>query len=176
MDLPERLLPRIQSRLTNSRLIFRPYKPQDVEIIIKYRLNKYINIYDNACIKLVASKVGTLAGDVRKALELLKRGTELAQSERKERVESEDVKNAIKELYADPHLQYVCNASILQKLILASIILQKQYGNSGEQQPNGANKYKISLQAVLSRAKNFCQSYSIKIGVGAINNALQNLE
>eukprot|EP01026_Neomeris_dumetosa_P004672 TRINITY_DN11258_c0_g1_i1.p2 TRINITY_DN11258_c0_g1~~TRINITY_DN11258_c0_g1_i1.p2 ORF type:complete len:228 (-),score=26.34 TRINITY_DN11258_c0_g1_i1:414-1097(-) len=182
MDLPERLLPRIASRLTNSRLIFSPYKPQDIETIIKYRLGQFLDLFDENSVKLVARKVGTLAGDVRKALELLKRATEFTMSEGKEVVKSSDVQSAIKELYADPYLQYISNASIVQKFLLASIIIQRRYGQDGESQNSTqassqkTNSSKVQLLPVIKRVKNYLEHYRIKVNHDGIYTALMGLE
>lgn len=56
MDLPEKLLPRISSRMGIQRLCFGPYNYQQLQEIIMSRL-KGINIFDILAIEFASRKV-----------------------------------------------------------------------------------------------------------------------
>jgi origin recognition complex subunit 1 len=69
MDLPERLLPRINSRLGLHRVNFQPYAQEQLQQIIKARLSGLAAFKDKA-VELASRKVAAVSGDVRRALEL----------------------------------------------------------------------------------------------------------
>jgi origin recognition complex subunit 1 len=56
MDLPEKLLPRISSRMGIHRLCFGPYTYQQLQEIILSRL-KGIDAFDNQAVEFAARKV-----------------------------------------------------------------------------------------------------------------------
>ena len=76
MDLPERLHPRIGSRLAGNRIVFHPYQRDQLVTIMRTRLGGSV-FADNA-ITLVARKVANCSGDVRRCLELCRRAAEIA--------------------------------------------------------------------------------------------------
>ena len=57
MDLPEKLLPRISSRLGIQRLCFGPYNYQQLQEIISTRLTG-IDVFDKQAIEFASRKVG----------------------------------------------------------------------------------------------------------------------
>ena len=60
MDLPERLLPRIASRLGGRRLVFQPYNRPQLTIIVSQRLEnaKLAHTFAANAINMACSKVG----------------------------------------------------------------------------------------------------------------------
>ena len=76
MDLPERLQAKIASRIGNSRLVYEPYNKEQIQTILESRLHG-IPIFDSSSIKLVASKVSSYSGDIRRSLAVTKRAVEL---------------------------------------------------------------------------------------------------
>ncbi len=69
MDLPERLLPRVHSRLGIRRINFLTYSRTDIELIIADRLGE-LAAFSGSCVELCARKVASVSGDVRRALEM----------------------------------------------------------------------------------------------------------
>lgn len=59
MDLPEKLLPRISSRMGIQRLCFGPYNYQQLEEIISSRL-KGINAFEKQAIEFASRKVSSM--------------------------------------------------------------------------------------------------------------------
>lgn len=80
MDLPERVHPRIGSRLAGNRLVFHPYKREQLETIMQARLGSSA-AFDANALTLVARKVANCSGDVRRCLELCRRAAEIATNE-----------------------------------------------------------------------------------------------
>ncbi|RXH82629.1 hypothetical protein DVH24_002401 [Malus domestica] len=75
MDLPEKLLPRISSRMGIQRLCFGPYNYQQLEEIVSSHL-KGINAFKRQAIEF-ASRKATISGDARRALEICRRAAEI---------------------------------------------------------------------------------------------------
>jgi origin recognition complex subunit 1 len=80
MDLPERLHPRIGSRLAGRRVVFQPYQRDQLETIVRSRLEG-CSAFDANALTLVARKVANCSGDVRRCLELCRRAAELVQEQ-----------------------------------------------------------------------------------------------
>ncbi|KAL8241431.1 hypothetical protein R6Q59_014785 [Mikania micrantha] len=77
MDLPEKLLPRISSRMGIQRLCFAPYNYLQLQEIIGCRL-KGIDAFEKQAIEFASRKVAAVSGDARRALEICRRAAELA--------------------------------------------------------------------------------------------------
>src|SRR5688572_1421267 len=71
-------------------MTFSPYKREELETIIKARLTG-LHIYNPDAIEMLARKVSSLSGDVRRALQLCRRATELCE---RESVLSSDIKES----------------------------------------------------------------------------------
>lgn len=78
MDLPERLLPRVASRLGFNRIVFPTYTATQIEEIMQSRL-KDTNVFDPFCFSLIAKRIAMVSGDLRHALEICIRSIEFAQ-------------------------------------------------------------------------------------------------
>ena len=94
MDLPERMLPRLASRLGFNRLSYAPYTKKQLEEILSLRLpllHKDVK-FDTHTVTLCAAKVGAVSGDVRRALQLCRQSAELA---REEAVTSENINTTV---------------------------------------------------------------------------------
>ena len=78
VDLPERLLPRLNSRIGLCRVPFLPYSHAELAHILKARLGE-LAVFDGSGLELAARKVASVSGDVRRALEICRRATELAE-------------------------------------------------------------------------------------------------
>ena len=75
MDLPERFSSRNSSRIGVSgdlRIIFKPYKPEEVEQILEDRV-KELGVVEFKALKLISRKAAAMACDLRAALRLCQR-------------------------------------------------------------------------------------------------------
>ncbi|CAL8469764.1 g9306 [Coccomyxa elongata] len=83
LDLPERLLPRIASRLGGRRVVFQPYKRDQLKRIVEDRLRGagVCHLFHENAIKYAAGKVAAVSGDARRALELCRKAAEIAEEE-----------------------------------------------------------------------------------------------
>lgn len=84
LDLTDRILPRLQARceLKPALMHFAPYSKQQIFDIISARLNEAnaANVFTPSAIQFLAGKVAAISGDIRKALDISRRVTELAES------------------------------------------------------------------------------------------------
>jgi len=78
MNLPEQVMSKISSRLGLSRMNFQPYTHTELEEIVRLRLEE-LNVFESDAITFAARKVAAVSGDARRALEICRRATELAE-------------------------------------------------------------------------------------------------
>ncbi|MCD7457200.1 Origin recognition complex, subunit 1 [Datura stramonium] len=136
MDLPEKLLPRISSRMGIQRLCFGPYNYQQLQEIILTRLNG-IEAFEKPAIEFASRKVAAVSGDARRALEICRRAAELADYRDKKLlsipnsaaagkmlVRMADVEAAIQEMFQAPHIQVMRSSSKLSKIFLAAMVYE----------------------------------------------------
>jgi origin recognition complex subunit 1 len=121
MDLPEKLLPKINSRLGLGRVTFSAYQRDQIEKIIKTRLEGLDNVFDKDAIEMCARKVASLSGDVRKALQLSRRAIEVCKKNNAVQVTIPHVNQAFKEINSRMASSYVAQTGILEKLILIAL-------------------------------------------------------
>jgi origin recognition complex subunit 1 len=153
MDLPERLHPRIGSRLAGRRLVFHPYQRDQLETIMRTRLGHAA--FEPNAITLVARKVANCSGDVRRCLELCRRAAEIATKRHLNAKESGEVKvkirdvdNAIREAFNTPHTNMVRESSKLERLLLAAIHLESRY----------TGRLEVVLENVANRLTGLCDN------------------
>ncbi|KMT14480.1 hypothetical protein BVRB_4g072530 [Beta vulgaris subsp. vulgaris] len=134
MDLPEKLLPRISSRMGIHRLCFGPYTYQQLQEIIMSRL-KGIDAFDKQAVEFASRKVAAISGDARRALEICRRAAEIADyriknqispadtaSAEETRVGMAEVEAAIQEMFQAPHVQVIRSSCRLGKIFLAAMV------------------------------------------------------
>mmetsp|Transcript_6924 Transcript_6924/g.10757 ORF Transcript_6924/g.10757 Transcript_6924/m.10757 type:complete len:402 (-) Transcript_6924:92-1297(-) len=149
MDLPERLMPRVNSRMGLLRLTFKAYTRKQIEKIIHARLTGLSN-FDSDAIELCSRKVASTTGDVRKALHIARRAAEICREQEEETKRKQDVggenddrpkeevedmtrrpsvsiRNVIQateELFHSPYIQYILHLPASQKFFLNSLMLE----------------------------------------------------
>ncbi|XP_020103814.1 origin of replication complex subunit 1-like isoform X1 [Ananas comosus] len=140
MDLPEKLLPRISSRMGIQRLCFGPYNYKQLQEIVSSRL-KGIDAFEEQAIEFASRKVAAMSGDARRVLEICKRAAELTDYRLKQCLQSTrhscsvsnsakgkdivgmtDVEAAIQEVFQAPHIQIMKNSSRLGKIMLVAMV------------------------------------------------------
>ena len=127
MDLPERMDPKVRSRLgAQKRLIFPPYTLDDVEAILHDRLSSFKGAFAKGAVRLAAMKVASYSGDIRRALQICARAAELATKE----VQTSDVNAAVRELTQSSGLQAVKDASSFDLVILTALCAELRNSSS----------------------------------------------
>lgn len=134
MDLPERFLPRVASRLGMHRLTFAPYAHTQINAIIRQRLANVDECFESNAVELVSRRVAAASGDVRRALEICR----LA-AERKEarsltgKITMSEIQHTIKEMYTSAHIEAVRRLTVAEKVILASVLILQRTGGVGDE-------------------------------------------
>ncbi|XP_043461298.1 origin recognition complex subunit 1 [Leptopilina heterotoma] len=139
MDLPERvLMSRVTSRLGLTRLTFSPYNHIQLMEIVKTRL-KDMEGFKPAAIQLVARKVASVSGDARRALDICRRATEIAEGSNREFVTILDVTSALNEMIANPRVQAIKCCSVMEKIFLEAVC--QEVSRTGIEQVTLKNVY-----------------------------------
>ncbi|KAL6606775.1 hypothetical protein ACP70R_042428 [Stipagrostis hirtigluma subsp. patula] len=147
MDLPEKLLPRISSRMGIQRLCFGPYNYRQLQEIITSRL-KGIDAFEEQAIEFASRKVAAMSGDARRALEICRRAAEFADYRIKQAQQSgqasssanrgdavvcmSDIEAAIQEVFQAPHIQVMKNCPKYGKVILVAMVHELYKSGLGE--------------------------------------------
>ncbi|KAF5725484.1 origin of replication complex subunit 1B-like [Tripterygium wilfordii] len=144
MDLPEKLLPRISSRMGLHRLCFGPYNYQQLQEIILSRL-KGIDAFEKAAIEFASRKVAAISGDARRAIEVCRRAAEITDyrikkaksignptSAEKCIVGMSEVEAAIQEMFQAPHIQVMKSCSKMSKVFLTAMVHELYKTGMGE--------------------------------------------
>ena len=142
MDLPERLDPKVRSRLGGRRLTFAPYGREQVEAIIHQRLSGDLAAaFMPQAVTMAARKVAAYSGDVRRALQICARATDCCidrcRSHRRstggddtspesgpKAVTISDVNAAHRLLTASAYLNAVEHAAPLERLLLVAVCVE----------------------------------------------------
>lgn len=165
MDLPERLHPRIGSRLAGAKIIFHPYQREDLEVIIKARLED-CDIFDKNAITYAARKVANCSGDVRRCLELCRRSVEIALRDANGvvdglRVTLPNIDTAIREAYNTLHVKILEGCTKDQLLLMCAIHLECHFSGGSTD---------VSLDAAFERLNGSFPGYTVSFPI-----VLQNL-
>ncbi|KAL2332171.1 hypothetical protein Fmac_019752 [Flemingia macrophylla] len=143
MDLPEKLLPRISSRMGIHRLCFGPYNYQQLQEIISSRL-KGLDVFEKQAVEFASRKVAAISGDARRALEICRRAAEIADYRMKLISNTEfstsgkglvgmvHVEAAIQEMFQAPHIQMMKSCSRVSKIFLTAMVHELYKTGMGE--------------------------------------------
>lgn len=90
-------------------MIFQPYTFRQLQEIVSSRMIN-LKVFEHDAILLAARKVAAVSGDARRALDICRRATEIAQEKRgrgSQLVGMMDVNNAIQEMFSSPKIMAV---------------------------------------------------------------------
>lgn len=134
LDLPERMLPRLGSRLGVNRVTYPPYTSDQLKVILSMKLRDISDVtYNSGAVNLCATKVGAVSGDVRRALEILRRAGEIVVDESnkaKMTVTATHVHAAIQDISGRSRLATLSQLSVFERLLLVSaVVLARSLGS-----------------------------------------------
>ena len=126
LDLPNRLLPKIRSRMGNNTVMFKPYNKDELRIIIEDR-GIDLNLFSSDAIRLSCVKVAAINGDLRRVFKILAKAKEINALENykkknKELVSKYDILNAWDELFNSKISKVIGSLNIFEKIIIATIL------------------------------------------------------
>ena len=154
LDLPNRLLPKIKSRMGNNTLMFKPYNKEQLRIIIEDR-GIDLTLFSEDAIRLSCVKVAAINGDLRRIFQILLRAKQINDSDnlkkkKKELVSKFDILNAWDELFSSKISKVIQSLLILEKIIIATILSKMK-----EQNHN-----KINLSELYDKKEIFLDKYN----------------
>lgn len=160
LDLPNRLLPKIKSRMGNNILMFKAYNKEELRTIIKDR-GIDINLFSEDAIRLSCVKVAAINGDLRRIFQILKRAKQInyvenCKKKNKELVSKFDILNAWDELFNSKISKVIKSLQIFEKIIIATILSKIK-----EQ-----NDTKINLGDLYDKKDLFLKKYNENSDVG----------
>ncbi|XP_049851137.1 origin recognition complex subunit 1-like [Schistocerca gregaria] len=130
MDLPERLHPKIQSRMGSDRILFHAYQPQQLETILRNLFSPYLHIFeDESVLSYLSKKAGASRGDVRHLFELCKHLLRTAESDasanqpRNALISKKHVDRVVCMMEQTPRTLALKTASYHEKLWCVSVLL-----------------------------------------------------
>ncbi|KAK4533080.1 hypothetical protein CCYA_CCYA15G3937 [Cyanidiococcus yangmingshanensis] len=134
LDLPERLLPRLASRLGLNRIVFKPYSKDQVGLILRHRLGPELSRYFHAdAIELCTRKIAAISGDIRRAVAICLhaytvwnrrcRTSDVREEFEASKISAIDVDEAIRELTPSSVKQAIAQLSDIEQIVLLSAAL-----------------------------------------------------
>jgi len=119
-------LPKIASRLGLTRLTFHPYTHKQLQDIVAARLSG-LDSFSSDAIQLVSRKVAALSGDARRALDICRRASEIAESEAgdpKAAVTISHVQEALNEMISCPKVRIIKSLSKMEKFFMQAVCME----------------------------------------------------
>ncbi len=125
LKFTEFLDPRVRSSLGEEELVFPPYNADQLSDILQQRAEMAFGseILDTNVISLCAALAAREHGDARKALDLLRISSELAERDRSKKVQEIHVRRAQSKIESDRFAEVIRTLPTQSKLVLYSIVL-----------------------------------------------------
>ncbi|CAK59837.1 unnamed protein product (macronuclear) [Paramecium tetraurelia] len=131
MDFPERLKPKLQSRLGNHRVVFRPYTSAQIETILQQRMKekKIKELFASNTLNYLGKKIATISTDIRKTLCVCRKAIEIGKEElvktgQFKQIEVNHVKLAYDKIYNKAYHSCLHSFSRSLKLLIITIALE----------------------------------------------------
>lgn len=131
MNMAERMLPKVSSRMGLCKIGFSAYSASQLEHILGTRLAGLTG-FDPSALQMTSKKVASITGDVRRALHIMKRAIENAVARASAgrggtgvfKVTIEDVSRAATDLSSDPSSRLIASTPPLQKMFLLALVAE----------------------------------------------------
>ena len=138
LDLPNRLLPKIKSRMGNNKIMFKPYNKEELRIIIKDR-GIDLQLFSEDAIRLSCVKVAAINGDLRRIFQILIRAKQINESENYKKKDNDknlvskfNIMDAWNELFNSKISKVIKSLQIIEKIIIASMLTKIKDNNSNK--------------------------------------------
>lgn len=145
LDLPEKFMARISSRIGNTRLVFTPYSSNEIKDIINQRVAE-IDIFDTSSIAFISKRVALISSDIRKTLSICRQAVERCRElnkaamdsstgyfEDKYKVTVDMVSKMFDNAYSNnPLTEFVLHANTLTKVLLSELYMEIKHGQDGK--------------------------------------------
>lgn len=128
LKFTEFLDPRVKSSLGEESYVFPPYDAAQLQDILRQRAGMAVkdNVLDDGVIPLCAALAAQEHGDARRALDLLRVATELAERDRSKKIQDRHVRQAQSKIEVDRITEVVRTLPTQSKLVLLASILGEE--------------------------------------------------
>lgn len=152
LDLLDRVLPNLSRRNHPKQYNFIPYTATQIADLVKDRLTpEMLTKLEPSSILMCAKRISALAGDARKALDVLRGAVELAGRDRAPKVTIMHVNNVLNKTYTDRSTEDV---PLQQQLVIITFILLAREEKAQNTMTVLLKKYKtVSEKAKLPKAE-----------------------
>lgn len=133
LNLPERLHPRVQSRIGSKRIFFKSYNVDETVAILMAKIRQAssnYNVFDEDAILFAAKKTAALSGDIRKAFQICRTAAEMILNDTQANategnicpmVRIKDVLKVSRESSNTAHSRFVASCTPFEVLLLISL-------------------------------------------------------
>ena len=128
MDLSDKFIHKVSSRMGNRQIVFAPYSRDQLQEIITKRLRE-TNAFTSEAILFCAAKIASYSGDVRRAFQVCKKAAFLALEQKEQKIGIEHIQRAFKQLFASVTVQAIQSLPVYLKLLLVSLCLELKNNN-----------------------------------------------
>ena len=131
LKFTELLDPRVQSRLSDEKIVFPPYDADQLKDILRQRTDIAFEkgVIDDSVISLCAAVEAHERGDARRALDLLRVAAELAERQKEDIITEQHVIKAKNKIELDCVIEAVKTLPTQSKFVLLGILLGEEAGN-----------------------------------------------
>lgn len=179
LDLPNRLFPKIKSRMGNNKIMFKPYTKEELKIIIQDK-GIDLKLFSEDAIRLSCVKVAAINGDLRRIFQILARAKQLnelnhykknTKDKTQTQVSKYEILEAWNELYNSKISKVIQSLQIVEKIIISSMLSKIKDNNS--------NRIKIGdlydRKDIFLEKFNENSSYELKITWEEFKRVIYNL-
>lgn len=129
----EHLDPRVLSSLSEDELVFKPYKSNELETIVRDRvaIAFYEGVVEDETIKLVAALSGAEHGDARKAIDLIRVAGEIAEVSGDNKVTPDHVRRAYSSIGKERIIDTISSLPLHSRIIILALydLMKNGYNN-----------------------------------------------
>jgi len=150
----EFLDPRVKSSLSEEKMVFPPYNAEQIKDILEQRASLVLEdgVLEPSVIPLCAALAAQEHGDARRALDLLRVATEIAERNHMPIVTESDVVRAKNKIELDCVTEAIRTLPVQSKLVLMGVLLNEERGES-----------KLTTGDLYETYKEICQCTSMAI-------------
>ena len=178
LDLPNRLFPKIRSRMGNNKIMFKPYNKEELRIIIKDR-GIDLQLFSEDALRLSCVKVAAINGDLRRIFQILARARQINELRRYKKkdnngnlVSKYDILDAWNELFNSKISNVIKSLQINEKIIIASLLSKTK--------DNNINKIKVGdlydkIEIFLKKYNDNNDGFNLSLSWEEFKNSIYNL-
>lgn len=134
LNFKEYLNPRVLSSLSEEEIVFPPYTAEEIKAILQERaiIAFEKEAFSQAAINLCSALAGSEHGDARRAVDLLRIASEVAERENANRLEEKHIRSAVQKIERDRVYDALNSLPIQAKVLLIGIINSNEISKTGD--------------------------------------------